>query len=135
MTHVPEPLRRLVYERTGGRCEFCLFHERYTMKTHEVDHVYAEKHGGETIDENLCLSCLDCNRHKGSDLCSLDTPTNEITPLYHPRHHVWTEHFRLEGGVIHPLTPQGRVTVRLLRLNTPERVAERQRLARLKRHP
>ncbi len=76
------------------------------MKTHEVDHVYAEKHGGDSTEANLCLSCFECNRYKGSDLCSLDTITGEIVSLYHPRRHRWTEHFRLENGVIHALTPR-----------------------------
>lgn len=135
MTHLPEALRRMVYERANGRCEYYQLHERYTMKTHEVDHVYAEKHGGDSTEANLCLSCFDCNRYKGSDLCSLDTVTGEIVSLYHPRRHRWAEHFRLEDGVIQALTPQGRVTMRLLRLNTPERISERQRLERLNRYP
>ncbi len=37
---------------------------------HEVDHNYAEKHGGETSEDNLCLSCWICNRLKVTDLCS-----------------------------------------------------------------
>jgi hypothetical protein len=135
MTHFPDSVRRMVHERADGRCEYCLLHERYTMKTHEVDHVYAEKHGGDSTEVNLCLSCFECNRYKGSDLCSLDTVTGEIVSLYHLRRHRWTEHFRLENGVIYALTPQGRVTVQLLRLNTLERITERQRLEQLKRYP
>jgi hypothetical protein len=34
----------------------------------------------------------------------------------------------MEGAQIKPLTPEGRVTVRLLRLNDPDRLIERQRL-------
>ena len=45
MKYIPEALRRLVRERANERCEYCLFHERYTVKRHEIDHIYAEKHG------------------------------------------------------------------------------------------
>ncbi len=38
---------------------------------------------------------------------------------------VWSEHFRLEQGEILPLTAEGRVTVKILRFNLPERVEER----------
>ena len=40
----------------------------------------------------------------------------------------WTEHFQLKAGEVSPLTAIGRVTVRLLQLNRPERVAERRLL-------
>lgn len=135
MTYVPEALRVQVSERAGYRCEYCLLHERYTVKTHEIDHIIAEKHAGETLENNLCLSCIDCNRHKGSDLCSYDAPTNEVISLFHPRHDHWEDHFRVEAGLIRPLSAAGRVTVRLLQLNQPERVAERRRLAALNRYP
>jgi len=52
---------------------------------HEVDHVIAEKHGGLTEPDNLALSCTLCNKHKGSDLTSIDPETGDIVPLYHPR--------------------------------------------------
>jgi hypothetical protein len=38
------------------------------------------------------------------------------------------DHFAWEGAAIQPLTPEGRVTVMILRLNEADRVAERQRL-------
>lgn len=103
---------------------------------HEVAHIEAEKHGGTTTEDNLCLSCFHCNRYKGSDIASRDPETGELVALYHPRRDVWLEHFRLEkGGHIEPLTPQGRATVRLLQFNTPVRIEQRERLMRLNRYP
>src|SRR5258708_7210058 len=115
MTYIPEVLRRQVYERAKGRCEYCFIGELLSIKPHEIDHIYAEKHGGVTVIDNLCLSCLDWNRYEGSDLCSLDNLTAIITSLFHPRQDDWYNHFRLDGVVIEPLTAIGRVTVRLLR--------------------
>jgi 5-methylcytosine-specific restriction endonuclease McrA len=99
-----------------------------TFAPHEIDHIIAEKHGGRTEAENLALSCTLCNKHKGSDLASVDLETGEIIPLYHPRLNQWNEHFRLSGAEFTPLTAIGRVTVRLLQLNRKDRVEERQLL-------
>jgi hypothetical protein len=92
---------------------------------HEIDHIIAQKHGGPTVTDNLALSCALCNKHKGSDLASLDPETGLIVPLYHPRRDHWTDHFQVYAGQVVPLTPTGRVTVRLLQLNHPDRVEER----------
>jgi 5-methylcytosine-specific restriction endonuclease McrA len=127
-THIPAALRRLVRERAGERCEYCLIPEAMTLFTHAIDHVIAEKHGGPTTAENLALSCAICNGFKGSDLASVDSQTDAIVPLFHPRRDRWTDHFRLEGSRIEPLTPAGRVTVRLLRFNDADRVEERESL-------
>jgi HNH endonuclease len=94
-----------------------------------------EKHGGETTESNLCLSCFECNRHKGSDICSLDPLTGDIAPLFHPRHEQWMDHFTLGGAVIRPLTPQARIAVRLLRLNDDKRIFERNALIDEGRYP
>jgi hypothetical protein len=136
MTYIPEALRRLVYERADGYCEYCLVHEEFSVMSHEVDHVYSEKHGGETIDENLCLSCATCNRYKGSDLASIDPLIKgDIVVLFHPRKDRWAEHFRIDGALIYPITPQGRVTVRLLHFNDPNQVSDRAGLQRIGRYP
>lgn len=134
MTYIPERLRHLVYERADGRCEYCLIHDEDVYMPHEIDHVYAEKHGGETVESNLCLACFDCNRHKGSDIASIDPDTGEVVPLFHPCRDRWEDHFRLEGTRIETLTAQGRVTVRLLQMNSPERLLERAMLIALGRY-
>lgn len=102
---------------------------------HEPDHIISRKHQGSTIAENLAYACFACNRAKGSDIASIDPSTGALTPLFNPRLHVWTEHFRFNGAVIAPLTPVGRVTVLLLRLNQDGRVALRDTLMREDRYP
>src|SRR4051812_36815538 len=112
--YIPVALRRLVRERAGERCEYCLMPEQFTLAAHWVDHVVADKHGGQTEEANLALSCVLCNQHKGSDLTSIDPETGAITPLFHPRRDQWSAHFKLAAARIEPLTQTGRVTVRLL---------------------
>jgi hypothetical protein len=128
LTYIPADLRRLVESRAGSRCEYCLFPSSFAFFPHEVDHVIAEKHGGRTEAENLALACWRCNRHKGSDLGSFDPLTGEFSLLFNPREHRWEEHFALEGETLIGLTAQGRTTIKLLKLNSQERITERRRL-------
>ena len=112
-----------VAERAGRRCEYCHLPEDASWAIHEVDHVIARKHGGTTDLDNLAYACLDCNRHKGTDLASLDPQTGQITQLFNPRTQKWDDHFRLTGdGTIAPLTAEGRTTAALLKFNDPLRV-------------
>jgi hypothetical protein len=135
MTRIPLPLRRLVLERARGCCEYCLIHEDDGYFAHEPDHIISEKHGGSTTADNLALACFFCNRYKGSDIASLDPETGRLTPLFNPRTQLWSDHFALEGPVIRPLTPEGRVTVMILQLNHPDRLFERQVLISAARYP
>ena len=82
----------------------------------------ARKHGGQTVIENLALSCLECNRYKGSDLSGIDPETGLLAPLFHPRRQVWEEHFLADGPLLLGRSEAGRATVVLLRLNEPRRV-------------
>jgi len=127
-TYVPVALRKQVYERAKGCCEYCLIPDVATFAPHEIDHIIAEKHGGRTETGNLALSCTLCNKHKGSDLASVDLETGKIVPLYHPRQDRWTEHLCFNETEFVPLTAVGRVTIRLLQLNRKDRVEERQLL-------
>jgi len=127
-TYIPVALRKQVYERAKGGCEYCLIPDVATFAPHEIDHIIAQKHGGRTEVENLVLSCTLCNKHKGSDLASVDPENGKIVPLYHPRQDQWAEHFCFNEAEFVPLTAVGRVTIRLLQLNRKDRVEERQLL-------
>ena len=118
-------LRRQVRERARERCEYCLLAEAEAFFPHEPDHIISQKHGGETVLENLALACFDCNRFKGSDIASVDPASGTLTPLFNPRLQHWNEHFQLEHGRILPLTATARATARLLRLNLSHRIERR----------
>ena len=128
-------LRRQVVERVGNCCEYCLLPQELAASTPQVDHVIAEKHGGQTVSENLTLSCTVCNRRKGSDLSSLDPVTGTLVPLFNLRTQPWSTHFRLEGAHILGMTIAGRTTVVFLRLNAVERLMERTAFLRAGRYP
>jgi 5-methylcytosine-specific restriction endonuclease McrA len=127
-TYIPTALRRLVEERAKWQCEYCLLPGNVSFFSHEIDHIIAEKHNGKTEQDNLAYTCWRCNRYKGSDLGSFDPQTNRFNFLFNPRKQKWSEHFKIENSTIMGLTPEGRTTVKLLQLNTPERIEERKRL-------
>lgn len=128
-TRVSIVLRRLVYRRANGRYEYCRMPEKFSFLSHQIDHVIPEKHGGKTDSANLALSCALCNKHKGSDLASIDPLTGQITRLFNPRQHSWVEHFTLmDDGLLTSSTPEGRTTIQLLQLNQMERIEERKLL-------
>jgi hypothetical protein len=130
MSDVGAALRAEVRSRARGRCEYCLVPDSMTLAGHEIDHIVATKHGGGTDSENLALCCTLCNKHKGSDLASIDMETGAMERLFHPRRDRWHEHFELRNGQILALTSIGRVTVRLLQLNRSERSREREAMIR-----
>jgi hypothetical protein len=75
--------------------------------------------------ENLALACLRCNLHKGTNLTGMDPETGKVTILFNPRLDAWSDHFvlsALSAGFIVGLTPIGRTTAALFRMNTPDRV-------------
>lgn len=135
MTKIPEPVRRFVIRRAGNCCEYCLVSQEDSSFPHEVDHAIAQKHRGQTIEANLCYSCMVCNRHKGSDIASIDEESGHIVALFNPRLDRWADHFRLEGAKIVPLTPVGRVTEFLLQFNVSERLMGRAILHQVGRYP
>lgn len=128
-------LRQLVFERAEGRCEYCLLPQAVAAYKHEADHVIPRQHDGQTTADNLALACSRCNRYKGYNVGSFDPESGDLVPFFNPRTQVWSTHFRLEGAFILPLTPAGRVTVKMLRFNEPDRVEERERLIGINLYP
>ncbi len=132
---IPVAVRQLVFDRAGGRCEYCLLPQSAVAHQHEPDHIIPLQHDGRTEVDNIALACFRCNRHKGPNVGSFDPETGELVPFYNPRTQTWPDHFQLDGPIIHPLTPQGRVTVKILRLNDAARVEERRQLIAAKLYP
>jgi hypothetical protein len=126
--HVSSRLRQEVVKRAEGQCEYCLFPQDASFLPFEVEPISAEKHGGETSLENLALASAFRNRFKGTDLGSLDPQTGNLTPFFKSRTQSWNDHFQLEGAQVVPVTPEGRVTIAILQINPPDRIAERERL-------
>jgi hypothetical protein len=134
-SYVSADLRRLVASRARGLCEYCLIHEDDTYLGCQVDHVISEKHGGESVPENLAYACAPCNRAKGSNIASVAASTAELTRLFNPRTDRWADHFTLEAAMIQPQSPIGEATIRTLAMNHVDRVMERRTLHQAGRYP
>ena len=126
-------LRRIVQERAGYVCEYCLVSFDDFAVGFQIDHVIAEKHDGPTLDHNLCVSCMECNLAKGSDISTL--VQGELVRLFNPRIDFWSEHFLLDGAKICSQTAVGAGTLRLLGINDPARVGLRKMLIKAGRYP
>lgn len=118
-------VRRLVYERAAGYCEYCGAHDTNTGQQMHVDHI--DPRGGDD-PENLCLACSNCNLSKGAATAALDPGVRRQVALFNPRAQDWNEHFEwLDGGLlIGGITATGRATVARLKMNQPRVVRARQ---------
>ena len=111
--------RESVRRRAGGRCEYCRLPDvALSPEDFHVEHIIARKHQGNDTEENLAWACVFCNLYKGANLAGLDPETGQLTPLFHPRRDRWENHFRLDEARILGLTPIGRTTAWVLRMNS-----------------
>jgi hypothetical protein len=101
---------------------------QYDEAAFEIDHVVAKKHGGATRLHNLCRSCFSCNSSKASNIAGRDKRTRKLVPLFNPRRHSWSRHFRWQGAILIGRTAIGRVTIAVLNMNDPLRVELRRAL-------
>ena len=110
-------LRRLVWQRASGRCEYCRMRQEFDELTFQFEHVIPKKHHGPDEPGNLALACFACNNHKGTNLSGLDPQTGKMTRLFHPRQDKWDEHFEWKEGRLIGLTAIGRTTIDVLAIN------------------
>lgn len=116
-----QALRQAIWDRAASRCEYCRMPQSGVDATFHVEHIIAKQHQGTDDESNLALACDRCNLFKGPNLSSVDSSTEDIVPLYHPRKNKWNEHFVMQGTLICGLTPQGLATVSLLQMNARRR--------------
>ncbi len=124
-TYIPEMLRIEVVKRANHVREYCLFAQEDSFYSFQIDHIISLKHGGGTNLENLALSCMFCNRNKGSDIGSFVDNQRRLFPFFNPRMDKWNDHFKLLAPEILPTSNIGIVTVKILDFNADERVKER----------
>jgi hypothetical protein len=115
-------LRRLVWQRAAGRCEYCRMLQEFDELTFQIEHIIPRKHHGPDTADNLALACFACNNHKGANLSGLDPVSGGMTRLFHPRQDDWSGHFRWSGAWLAGETAIGRVTIDVLAINLPHRV-------------
>jgi hypothetical protein len=121
-------VREMVRRRAQDRREYCRLPQSAVDATFHVDHVVARQHTDQPDDDpdGLALACDRCNFHKGTNLSNIDPVTQQTVPLLDPRKDTWEDHLAMEEARIVGLTPKGRATARLLRMNARNRVELRE---------
>ena len=132
-TRIGAGLREQVRQRAERLCEYCLLHEEDGVHAFHVDHVISEKHDGPTEEHNLAFCCPFCNRAKGSDIGG--NVGGALVRLFNPRIDRWAGHFSLEVERVVARSKIAEVTVRVLGLNDPHRLALRTELMKAGRFP
>ncbi len=130
-------VKRAVTERAGACCEYCFSQLRFSPDPFSVEHIIPVARGGSNDDSNLALSCQGCNNRKYTDTAAIDPVTGETVALYHPRQHIWGEHFCWNDDFTHliGLSPTGRATIARLHLNREGVVNLRRLLLLIGAHP
>jgi HNH endonuclease len=135
--YVPVALKQLVFERAIGLCEYCRSQAKYAIDPLVIDHIQPFSRGGQTIAENLALSCQTCNNYKYNKTEAPDPATGQLVPLFHPRQLEWNQHFAWNEDTTQMLgiTAIGRATVALLQTNREGVINMRRVLAIMGEHP
>lgn len=130
-------LRRLVFTRASGCCEYCASQARYSTHSFAIEHIVPKHRSGKTVLENLALACQGCNNHKHTKIKSRDPISGHLVLLFHPRLHNWMEHFSWSDDYLEivGMTPTGRATIAALQLNRDEVVNLRRVLLAYGEHP
>lgn len=126
-------MRRRARHRAGKRCEYCRIQEDDDPFAFHLEHIIPHKHGGSDSISNLAWCCQSCNLGKGSNLAG--RLSGEIVALFHPRLQKWDQHFRWHGPRLIGRTRCGKATVRVLNINSPERIELRRLLIVLGEFP
>lgn len=136
-TYLSDALRQQLIDADDHRCAYCQTTQANTGQPMVVDHLIPEAQGGQTQFDNLCFACRRCNEFKGAMTQAPDPLTGDITPLYHPRQHQWTDHFAWDMAGIHllGLSAIGRSTIVALNINNDVIVAARRRWVSVGWHP
>mgnify|MGYP001609523784 CR=1 FL=1 len=77
----PAMMRRRVYDRDQGQCQYC--GSEVTYHEAQIDHVHPWYHGGHSVIPNLVTACKPCNARKSAQLIP-DTLRPTTLPVYAP---------------------------------------------------
>jgi HNH endonuclease len=135
--YVPAYLKRLVFDRAKGACEYCRSPSKFAVDPFVMEHTHPLSRGGKTISENLALSCHTCNNCKYNKITVIDPITNQIVPIFNPRQMKWSDHFTWTPDTTKMLglTPTGRATIESLQTNREGVVNIRRILSVSGEHP
>jgi hypothetical protein len=130
-------IRKEVYIRANGFCEYCRADSKYADSPFDVEHITPLSKGGKSELDNLALACHGCNMFKSNRIEFFDAATGKTVKLFNPRNDVRDEHFSWTSDYaeIVGLTAIGRATVEALNLNRAGLINQRRMLHQYGAHP
>ncbi|XHX80086.1 MAG: HNH endonuclease [Stenomitos frigidus ULC029] len=135
--YISVALKRLVFDRANGCCEYCCSQAKFAIESLVIEHIIPTSRDGETSADNLALACQGCNNYKYNKTEGIDPIDAQPATLFNPRTMLWSEHFAWneDTTLLVGLTAIGRATVNTLRLNREGVVNLRQVLRTTGQHP
>lgn len=137
MSRFSKKIKEAVNERAFGCCEYCQVFANFSPSPFSIEHITPKSKGGKHDLSNLAQACNGCNWFKATKVEGIDIESNTLVPLFHPRQHVWSEHFTWSDDFLKVigLTPTGRATIISLKLNRVELINLRFALVAIGVHP
>jgi|AntRauTorckE5430_2_1112549.scaffolds.fasta_scaffold06823_2 5-methylcytosine-specific restriction endonuclease McrA len=114
--YIPKGDKETVKNRAKGYCEYCFSKEEFCPDPFSMEYIIPLAKKGTNSIDNLANSCQGCNNLKYTATEVLDNVTGDFFPVYNPRKHIWSEHFRWSENFLKiiGISAIGRVTVELL---------------------
>lgn len=134
---LPQAIQDAVRQRANYLCEYCHTSELWQYVQFTIDHLVPLSQGGDDSLQNLALACFHCNRYKSYHDTAVDPQSGDVVAIFQPRLDQWSEHFIWSNDklILVGLTPVGRSTIALLKINRPRVLSIRAADAIVGRHP
>jgi hypothetical protein len=119
MARIKKDLDTKLRRQAKNRCGYCLNPQELLPYKLEIEHIFPQSLGGETIEKNLWIACRECNAHKSAKTKAIDNLTEKTVKLFNPRTQKWREHFDFSQDKTQIIgkMPCGRATVESLQIN------------------
>ncbi len=117
--YIPIAIQKEVFDRSKGYCEYCLLPASFSPNAFNYEHIIPISKNGLTSIGNIAYSCGGCNSFKNDKIEGIDPLTMLLAPLFNPITQKWEEHFEWDEDDLQVLgiSPTGRSTVNLLKIN------------------
>ena len=135
--YIPVNIQRTILDLSHNYCEYCILPSNLSTDFFHYEHIIPVSLNGETVLENLARSCGLCNNNKRDKITHIDPISQNNARLYHPRNDLWANHFQWSDDDLHlvGITPIGRATIDLLKLNRVNAINLRKPLKMANLHP